>query len=161
MNKTLVEVPHSQNPVKGISLVLVMAIFVVLGIIAVAFITMSSTEVKVSKYTTDSKLAFHAAEAGLDFGISRLPQDVTAFPSPPDTWITLVNEAQYKSGPADSLPTPVTLAGTQYLVGYSVEQGADFYSFLYDLLTAGKMDKSTREIKARIRCGPIPGGTQY
>lgn len=143
------------------SLILVMAIFVVLGMIAITFITMSSTELKISKFIGDSKIAFHSAEAGLDFGIARIPEELSAFPALPDIWITMANVAQYKSGRADSLPTPVLLSGTAYLVGYSIEQGTDFYSFLYDMITAGKMNRCTREVEARVRCGPIPGGTQY
>ena len=146
---------------KGISLVLVMAIFVILGMIAITFIMMSTNEFKMSKFIGDSKIAFHSAEAGLDFGIASVPGNLSAFPALPDTWITLANNAQYKSGASDSPPTPITLAGTQYMVGYSIEQGADFYSLLYDMVTSGKMNRSTREIKARVKCGPLPGGTQY
>ncbi len=146
---------------KGISLILVMAIFVILGMIAITFIIMSTNELKMSKFIGDSKIAFHSAEEGLDFGIARVPGDLSEFPTLPDTWITLVNEAQYKSGPPDSLPTPITLAGTQYMVGYSIEQGSDFYSLLYNLVTSGRMNRYTREIKAKVSCGPLPGGTQY
>jgi hypothetical protein len=146
---------------RGISLVLIMAIFVALGIIAVAFITTSTTEVRVSKYAADSKTAFHAAEAGLALSIARIPGDLTAFPAAPDTWALLANKAGYKSGPSDTVPVPIELSGTQYLIGFSVEQGSEFYGYLYNVLTSGKKKRSTREIKAKVRCGPIPGGTQY
>ena len=146
---------------RGISLVLVMALFVALGVIAVAFITMTSTEVKISKYTVDSKIAFHAAEAGIELGIARIPTNLSAFPASPDTWLILPNQARYKSGPPDSLPATIPLKGTRYLVGYSIEQGSDFYSLLYDVETSGRMSRSVKELKARVSCGPMPGGTQY
>jgi hypothetical protein len=146
---------------RGMSLVLVMAIFVALGIIAVAFLTTSTTEVRMSKYAADSKTAFHAAEAGLALCIARIPGDLTAFPAAPDTWALLANQAGYKSGPSDTVPVPIELSGTQYLIGFSVEQGSEFYGYIYDLLTSGKKKRSRREIKAKVRCGPIPGGTQY
>ncbi len=140
------------------SLVLVMGIFVILGIIAVTFITISTNEVKVSKYTANSKIAFHAAEAGLDYGITKVPGDLSAFPASPDTWDTLPNQAWYKSGPPDSAPTPPEFSGKQYLTGYSIEHGSAFYDYRYKLHTSGKIKRSTREIKAEVTCGPVGGG---
>ncbi len=146
---------------KGMSLVLVMGIFVILGIIAITFLTLTTSEVKVSKYIADSKIAFHAAEAGLDYGIANVPLDLSAFPSLPDTWKVLSNQAKYKSGPPDSLPIPPEFAGKQYLIGYSIEQGLEFYNYLYDLQTSGKINRSTKEIRARVKCGPMGGGAGY
>lgn len=140
------------------SLVLVMGIFVILGIIAVTFITMSTSEVKVSKYTANSKIAFHAAEAGLDYGIANVPVDLSAFPASPDTWDTLPNQAMYKSGPPDSLPTPPEFVGKQYLTENSVVKGSAFYNYQYKLHASGKIKRSTREIKAEVTCGPMGGG---
>ncbi len=146
---------------KGMTLILVLGIFVILGIIAVTFITFTSREAKISKWTADSKIAFHAAEAGLEEGIANIPMDLIAFPALPDTWDSLPNRAKYKSGPPDSLPIPPELTDKQYLVGYSIEHGAAFYDYLYGLHTSGKTRRSTREIKASIKCGPMGGGAGY
>ncbi len=143
---------------KGMSLVLVMGIFVILGIIAVTFITISTNEVKVSKYTANSKIAFHSAEAGLDYGIANVPMDLSAFPSSPDIWDTLPNQAMYKSGPPDTVPIPPEFSGKQYLVGYSMEHGSAFYDYRFKLHASGKINRSTREIKAEVKCGPMGGG---
>jgi len=147
---------------KGVSLVLVMGIFVILGIIVIAFITISSTQLKISHFTTYSTIAFHAAEAGLDYGIARIPVNLEAFPES-GMWDTLPNNAQYKSGFPDAPPAPIEKCGQSYLVGYSIEKGAgtDFYDFKYELSASGKLHRSERVIKAMIKCGPLAGGTYY
>lgn len=150
---------------KGVSLILVMGIFIILGLIVVALMTTSVSEMKISRSTSDSKIAFHAAEAGLEYGISIIPFELEAFPTfplPPDTWVTMANSAQYKSGLPDTVPTPPQLVGTAHKTGYSIEEGAEFFDFKYDIITSGKMNKSKRIIQARMRCGPLGrGGTQY
>ncbi|MDI6840084.1 MAG: pilus assembly PilX N-terminal domain-containing protein [bacterium] len=143
---------------RGIGLILVMGIFVILGTIAVALVTMSVSQMKLSHYTTDSKLAFHSAEAGIDYAIAMIPGYHGAFPDTPDIWITLPNQAKYKSGLPDTTPTPAEIIGISYLTGYSMELGSDFFSVVYDLTASGKFEESKRIIKARVKCGPLPSG---
>lgn len=146
---------------KGISIVLVMGVLVILGILATVFITMSIREVRISSLTSNSKIAFHAAEAGLDFGIAGIPASVSAFPALPDTWTVLTNQAKYKSGLPDTIPTPPVQTGQGYMAGYSIEENAKFVGLDYSIVTSGQMRESERVVEAGIRCGPMPGGTRY
>jgi Tfp pilus assembly protein PilX len=150
------------NKERGVSLILVMSIFIILGLLVITLMTMSMSEMRISAAGSDSKIAFHSAEAGLERGISEVPAKCEAFPASPDTWVTLVNNAKYKSGLPNTIPTPPQLVGAAYKEGFSIEEGNEFFDFKYDVTTSGKMNKSKRVVKARVKCGPLGrGGTQY
>jgi len=146
---------------RGIAIVIVMGIFVILGILAIVLITTSIREVRISAQTSNSKIAFHAAEAGLDFGIAGIPANISAFPALPDSWVVLGNQARYKSGWPDTVPTPPFQIGQGYIQGYSIEENAKFVGLDYGIVASGRMRTGERVIEAGLRCGPMPGGTKY
>ena len=146
---------------RGISMVMVMGILIILGILATVLVVTGIREVRIGSVNASSKIAFHAAEAGLNFGIADIPMVVSPFPASPDTWATLSNQASYKSGFPDSLPSAPKQIGQAYVPGFSIEENTKLVGLKYDVVTSGKMAKSRRVIRARIDCGPMPSGTRY
>ena len=147
---------------KGISLVLVMGILVILGMVAVAFIVMSVTEMGVTSYIRDSKIAFHAADAGIDRLVAGLPDDVLPFPNPDSaTWDTLSSVAIYKSGEPDTTPVGPEKAGETDIVGTDM---STWTRHDFRIVASGRRSKSQRTIQrtieARVRF-TLPTGTGY
>ncbi|HID93612.1 MAG TPA: hypothetical protein EYP60_05905 [bacterium (Candidatus Stahlbacteria)] len=150
--------PRTLKSERGISLVLVLGVMAILGMLAATLIIINLTQSGVASYIRWREIAFNAAEAGVDLGISRIPISIDPFPTPPAIWDTLANGALYKSGASDSVATPIEVVKL-----YKPEPGYNikFVFNTYKVCASGKADRVHKIIEAGVRCGPLTLGTSY
>lgn len=143
---------------RGASLVLVFGIMVILGMLAATLIVINQTQSGVASYVRSREIAFNAAEAGVNLGISRLPNSIDPFPTPPAIWDTLPNGALFKSGASDSAATPIEVVQLyQPVPGYNIK----FVFNTYRVCASGRASRVKKTLEAGVRCGPFTLGTNY
>ena len=145
--------PRSSNTLRdesGMALIIAVLILVVVSAIGLASIDHAGAEAQESGAARRTMITFHAADAGIQFGISRLVQD------PPDLTaydITLSNGARFRSGArtassAQQLPTPESGPPPD---GYALNTGGGYLTQTFTApVTAFGVGNSVAELEVRL-----------
>jgi len=142
----------------GISIVVVFGVLVILTLLAFALVVRTLGKRQVVSHLTRREMAFNAAEAGLNLAIGRLLEPDNMSPIPETgTWAPLFNNVFYKTGLPDSLPEAITIEEIET----KALEDMEFIYITYRIRTSGKAEQTVRSLKAGIRMGPLPGGTEY
>ncbi len=136
---------------KGVALVVALIMLLVLTFIGMGSITSSIFEVKISGNERIGSTAFYATEAGVQVGISRIP-DITAYSG------TVGSDESYRSGTlTDSSPQPQKSLGVMLRPGF--ETTWEFKRFRVN--ATGESFGARKEIEVQVSIGPYNAGTSY
>ena len=137
---------------KGVALVIALIMLIVLTLIGLSSIGTSIFETKISGHDRFASNAFYAAEGGLEVGISRIPDDLTAYSG------NIGPDETYRSGRiTDSSPQPSQNLGLALKPGY--ETTWEFKR--YQVCATGESFGAKKEVEAQILLGPYAAGTSY
>ncbi len=135
----------------GVALVVALLMLLILTFIGLGSVSSTVFEAKISGNERSGSAAFYAASAGVQVGISRIP-DITAYSG------TLGSDGGYRSGRlTDSSPQ-----SSQYL-GIMLKPGFDTaWEFKrFQINATGGSSGAQKEIEVQISMGPYNAGTSY
>jgi len=136
---------------KGVALVVALIMLLILTFIGLGSITSTIFEVKISGNERVGSAAFYATSAGVEVGISRLP-DITAYSG------TVGSDESYRSGRlTDSSPQPQKSLGLILKPGF--ETTWEFKRFQVNAI--GESFGAKKEIEVQVSLGPYNAGTSY
>lgn len=137
---------------KGVALVIALIMLVILTLIGIASISSSIFEAKISGNERWGSAAFYAASAGIEVGISRIPEIGPYGPVP------FGSDETYRSGTLTS-----SSAQPQKNLGLSFKPGFDptFQFKRYQVNAVGESFGARKEIEVQALLGPYAGGTSY
>lgn len=136
---------------KGVALVVALIMLLVLTFLGMSSVISTIFESKLSGNERWGSAAFYLAAAGVDVGISHIP-DITAYSE------TIGSDESYRSGkmiPRTLQPSKVL--GTMVRPGY--ESTWEFRRFQVN--ATGEAFGAVKEIEVQVSLGPFPAGTQY
>lgn len=137
---------------KGVALVVALIMLLVLTFLGMSSITSTIFESKISGNERWGSAAFYAASAGIDVGISQLP-NVSAYGP-----LGAGSDETYRSGRMiPSSPQDLKILGTMVRPGY--ESTWEFRRFQVN--ATGEAFGAVKEIEVQVSLGPFPAGTQY
>ena len=137
---------------KGVALVIALIMLIILTFIGISAISSSVFEAKISGNERWGSAAFYAASAGVEVGISRLP-DISVYGP-----IPVGSDETCRSGNLTSTsPQP------QKNLGLSFKPGFDptFQFKRYQVNAVGESFGARKEIEVQVLLGPYAGGTSY
>ncbi len=137
---------------KGVALVIALIMLIVLTFIGIASISSSIFEAKISGNERWGSAAFYAASAGVEFGISRLP-DISAYGP-----TAVGSDETCKSGTLTS-PSPQPQKSLGLLIKPGYEGLWEFKRF--QINATGESFGARKEIEVQVGLGPYPAGTSY
>jgi hypothetical protein len=136
---------------RGIALILAILMLLVLTIIGIGSIGSSVFEAKISGNERVGSAAFYASEAGVIFGVDRLP-NLTAYSGYVDS------DERYRSGEMiPSTPKPLKKMGVMTRPGY--ETTWEFKRFQVN--ATGESFGAMKEVEVQVSMGPFGAGTEY
>ncbi len=136
---------------KGVALVIALIMLIILTFIGISAISLSIFETKISGNERWGSAAFYAASAGVEVGVSRLPE-ITAYSG------NVSSDESYRSGILTS-----TSAQPQKNLGLTFRSGYDptFKFKRYQINATGESLGGRREIEVQVLLGPYAGDTSY
>ena len=137
----------------GVAMVVALVILLVLTLIGFSSISTTTFESSITGNERVGTDAFYAAEAGLQVGLSRLP-DTTAIPV-----TELGGGASYWSGTPKDKGSPKNFG---YLGMYWKPGFDSSFSFeRFQVNAAGESFGAAKELEAQVTYGPFSSGTTY
>lgn len=136
---------------KGVALIIALIMLLVLTLIGMSSISSTFFESKISGNDRIGAAAFYATSAGVEVGISRLPE-ITAYSG------NVGSDESYRSGNLTSLsPQP------QKNLGLAIKPGYDpTWKFKrFQINATGESFGARKEIEVQVLLGPYGGGTSY
>jgi PilX N-terminal len=133
---------------RGSALVITLMLLLILTAIGIYAINTSTTEIDVTLQSKVGRVTLNAAEAGIYFGIDKVPVEGTGLLG------TLPNLATYTS---DIVATPIFTVRP----GYGANLQFQDYSVASVGVAPPTFNVSTRTIAAVVSYGPTPVGTMY
>jgi len=136
---------------KGVALVIALIMLIILTFIGISAISSSVFEAKLSGNERWGSVAFYAASAGVEVGISRLPE-IAAYSG------NVGSDENYRSGTLTA-----TSAQPQKNLGLTFKPGFDptFEFKRFQINATGESFGARKEIEVQVLLGPYPGGTSY
>ena len=136
---------------KGVALVVALIMLLILTFLGMSSISSTVFEAKISGNERVGSTAFYATSAGVEVGISRLP-DITAYSG------TVGSDESYRSGRlTDSSPQPQKSLGLMLKPGF--ETTWEFKRF--QINATGESFGAKKEIEVQVSMGPYNAGTSY
>jgi Tfp pilus assembly protein PilX len=137
---------------KGVALVIALIMLIILTFIGMSAISSSVFEAKISGNERWGSAAFYAASAGVEVGISRLPEISAYGPA------AAGSDETYRSGSLTS-----TTAQPQKSLGLTFRSGYDptFEFKRFQINATGESFGARKEIEVQVLLGPYAGGTSY
>ncbi len=136
---------------KGVVLVIALIMLVVLTFIGIAAISSSIFEGKISGNERWGSVAFYAASAGVEVGISRLPE-IDAYSG------NVGSDESYRSGTLmSSSPQPQKKLGLTFKPGFD----PTFEFKRFQINATGESFGARQEVEVQVLLGPYAGGTSY
>jgi hypothetical protein len=138
---------------KGIAIIIALLILLVLTLIGISSITTTNFETSLSGNERLKADAFYAAEAGIQVGISQIPD------TNPIQKRELKEDSYYWGGTANDRGDPKGLKslGLYQMAGFDSSWG--FKRFQVN--TTGESFGARREIEVQVSYGPFRAGTEY
>ncbi len=136
---------------KGVALVIALIMLIILTFIGISAISSSVFEAKISGNERWGSAAFYAASAGVEVGISRLPE-IAAYSG------NAGSDETYRSGNLTSAS-----AQPQKKLGLAFKPGFDptFEFKRFQINATGESFGARKEIEVQVLLGPYAGGTSY
>ena len=135
----------------GVAFVAALLMMLILTFIGLASVSSTVFEAKISGNERSGSAAFYATSAGVQVGISRIP-DITAYSG------TLGSDGSYRSGRlADSSAQPSKHLGIMLKPGF--DTAWEFKRF--QINATGESFGAQKEIEVQMSMGPYNAGTSY
>lgn len=136
---------------KGVAFVVALLMLLLLTFLGMSSISSTVFEAKISGNERFGSAAFYATSAGVEVGISRLP-DITAYSG------KVGSDESYRSGNfSDSSPQPQKSLGVMLRPGF--ETTWEFKRF--QINATGESFGAKKEIEVQVSLGPYNAGTSY
>lgn len=138
---------------EGIVLVVTLLILLVLTLIGISAVSTTTFEASISGNERVGTVAFYASEAGVQEGVSKLPDTSPILPK------ALGNGSNYWSGSRGDKNSPKSSQN----LGKHLRTGFDTtWEFKrYQVNATGESSGAMKEIEVQVSMGPYVSGTQY